>query len=210
MCCCSLRALASVTAAVLHMINCIPFYVAFPFTMLCFPQEKESRKSCPECQCMGLAWRIDVADGRPRAYHVLLIVVNNQERARAIMRFDQVVTQVQIAHWQAHLPKEQIRQYHICQLDSKSAVPIAVLAQAGKGRTCVKSLPSLDDAYKITEELLAPGCTLRELPSGCVGQSLGSATNTCGTLHTTAELGQTTISMLQVLCTTTYQQGDKL
>lgn len=45
----------------------------------------------------------------------------------------------------------------------------------------MKSLPSLDDAYRMTEELLAPGCTLRELPSGCVGQSLGSATNTCGT-----------------------------
>ena len=55
-------------------------------------------------------------------------------------------------------------------------------AQAGRGLTCVKSLPSLEDAYKTTEELLAPGCTLRKLPSGCVGQSLGSATKTCGTL----------------------------
>ena len=152
---------------------------------------RSPREACPVCHAWGIAWRVDVANGRARAYHVLLIVVDNKECARAIMCFDQVVTQVQIAHWQAHLP-ESITQYYTCQLGSKPAFPFAKSAQVGKGQTCVKSLPSLDDAYRMTEELLAPGCTLRELPSGCVGQSLGSATNTCGTSHVTTSLGQRT------------------
>lgn len=97
MCCCSLRAVASVTPAVSHTTQFL-----------------HSRLQCSAClkkrpalyaNAWGLAWRIDVADGRPRAYHVLLIMVNNQECARAIMRFHQVVTQVQIAHRQAHLQK---------------------------------------------------------------------------------------------------------
>lgn len=81
---------------------CIPVHSAFL-------KRRKAESPALYAGAWGLAWRIDVADGRARAYHVLLIVVNNQERARAIVRFDQVVTQVQIAHWQAHLRESKSR-----------------------------------------------------------------------------------------------------
>ena len=45
--------------------------------------------------------------------------------------------------------------------------------------TCSKVWASSSEAYRITELAPPMGSTARGLPSGCVGQSEGSARNTC-------------------------------
>ena len=51
----------------------------------------------------GSTWRVNVVDGRIMGCNVLLVVVDQQEDALAVVRADQVVPQVQVAHRQAHL-----------------------------------------------------------------------------------------------------------